>query len=245
MSVLGAQPGARPGRGRGTTRASSPSHSWSTPDAYPRIYKLGGVVTPYAGDSEGFVEEWQAPCATRRSGRLLLRLRLRRRHERLRLPGRPARRRAPNPVTYPFTVLRRRGDVERQTSGERVFDINIDGVAHYGLYPDWIEDLRQLAGDADRRRHGARRRGLPADVGARRRRPGGHLRPLGGPQARPARLRGAPAPQPEARARRSRPPGSRSSASRCGAGAPRPATGARRATATTSRPCSPSATAWG
>ena len=29
------------------------SHSWSTPDAYPRIYKLGGFVTPYAGDSHG------------------------------------------------------------------------------------------------------------------------------------------------------------------------------------------------
>src|SRR3712207_3194492 len=26
------------------------SHSWSTPDAYPRIYKAGGFITPYAGD---------------------------------------------------------------------------------------------------------------------------------------------------------------------------------------------------
>ena len=28
------------------------SHSWSTPDALPRIYDLGGVVAPYAGDSD-------------------------------------------------------------------------------------------------------------------------------------------------------------------------------------------------
>ncbi|MBK5216050.1 MAG: hypothetical protein JJE02_00580, partial [Propionibacteriales bacterium] len=35
------------------------SHSWSTPDAYPRIYRLGGVVTPYAGDSTGFVAKWK------------------------------------------------------------------------------------------------------------------------------------------------------------------------------------------
>jgi len=35
------------------------SHSWSTPDAYPRIYKLGGFITPYAGDSTGFVEKWR------------------------------------------------------------------------------------------------------------------------------------------------------------------------------------------
>ncbi|MGH3368810.1 MAG: hypothetical protein ACRDPR_02315, partial [Nocardioidaceae bacterium] len=54
---------------------------------------------------------------------------------------------AVNPVTYPFEGL---GGVtvRKQVSGERVYDINVDGVAHYGLYPDWIEDLRKLAGDA-------------------------------------------------------------------------------------------------
>ena len=25
--------------------------------------------------------------------------------------------------------------------------VNRDGVAHYGLFPDWVQDLRQLAGD--------------------------------------------------------------------------------------------------
>ena len=54
----------------------------------------------------------------------------------------------PNPVTYPFRGL---GGVtiERQHAGERVYDINVDGVAQYGLYPDWIEDLRLVA-DAQR-----------------------------------------------------------------------------------------------
>jgi hypothetical protein len=36
--------------------------------------------------------------------------------------------------------------VSRQRSGERVFDINTDGVAHYGLYPDWVEDAEHVAG---------------------------------------------------------------------------------------------------
>ena len=51
----------------------------------------------------------------------------------------------PNPVRYPFTGL---GGVTvgKQHSGRRVYDINRDGVAHYGLYPDWVEDLRKLAG---------------------------------------------------------------------------------------------------
>jgi hypothetical protein len=26
-----------------------------------------------------------------------------------------------------------------------VYDINVDGMAHYGLFPDWVEDLRILA----------------------------------------------------------------------------------------------------
>ena len=36
--------------------------------------------------------------------------------------------------------------IYRQRSGTRVYDINTDGVDHYGLYPDWIEDLRVVAG---------------------------------------------------------------------------------------------------
>jgi hypothetical protein len=28
-----------------------------------------------------------------------------------------------------------------------VFDVNKDGVAHYGLYPDWLQDLRMQAGN--------------------------------------------------------------------------------------------------
>ena len=51
----------------------------------------------------------------------------------------------PNPVTYPFTGLNGI-TVDRQHAGKRVYDINVDGVAQYGLYPDWIEDLRQVAG---------------------------------------------------------------------------------------------------
>ena len=41
------------------------SHSWATPDAYPRIYKLGGFITPYAGDSTGFVTSGASTCSGR------------------------------------------------------------------------------------------------------------------------------------------------------------------------------------
>jgi hypothetical protein len=121
------------------------SHSWSTPDAYPRVQALGGVIAPYAGGSTGFVAEWRSRRASAD-----------RRYEfgigygadanGLGAQGGPRADAADNPVHYPFTGF---GGVviDHQVSGERVYDINVDGVAHYGLYPDWIEDLRLQAGD--------------------------------------------------------------------------------------------------
>ena len=122
------------------------SHGWSNDDIYPRIYQLGGVVTPYAGGSTGFASEW-------------------RKHREWADPryyfgfgygadtngfgsqGGPRGADAENPVTYPFTGFGG-AIVDQQQSGTRTYDINTDGVAHYGLYPDWIEDLRRQAGDA-------------------------------------------------------------------------------------------------
>jgi hypothetical protein len=61
--------------------------------------------------------------------------------------GNPRGADAPNPVTYPFKSFDGKQTIDKQKSGERVYDINVDGVAHYGLYPDWLEDLRKLAGN--------------------------------------------------------------------------------------------------
>jgi len=77
-------------------------------------------------------------------GPVLLRVRLRGGHERLRFAGRSAPGPEPGYVSVP--LVRRSGDVDKQRSGTRVYDINRDGVAHYGLYPDWIEDTRKVAG---------------------------------------------------------------------------------------------------
>ena len=53
---------------------------------------------------------------------------------------------AERPLKYPFKSYDGRVVFERQVSGERVFDLNTDGVAHYGLYPDYLADLQQLPG---------------------------------------------------------------------------------------------------
>ncbi|MGH9274884.1 MAG: hypothetical protein ACRDZU_09580, partial [Acidimicrobiales bacterium] len=120
------------------------SHSWATPDAYPRVQALGGVIAPYAGGSTGFVQAWRDRKATA-DDRYLFGIGYGADSNGLGSQGGP-RVGAENPVTYPFTGL---GGVviDQQVSGSRVYDINVDGVAHYGLYPDWIEDLRMQAGD--------------------------------------------------------------------------------------------------
>ncbi len=121
------------------------SHSWSTPDAYPRIYRLGGVVTPYAGDSNGFVKKWKKHLDWA-DGRYYFGFGFGADINGLGAQGNPRGADVPDPVTYPFQGI---GGVtiDKQVSGQRVYDINKDGVSHYGLYPDWMQDLRKIDGN--------------------------------------------------------------------------------------------------
>ena len=128
------------------------SHSWATPDAYPRIYEQGGFVTPYAGDSAGFVEKWRTHLGWA-DPRYYWGIGFGADMNGLGAQGDPRGADVPNPVTYPFRGLNG-VTVHQQHAGERVYDINVDGVAQYGLYPDWVEDLRQVA-DAERAGDGA------------------------------------------------------------------------------------------
>jgi hypothetical protein len=50
------------------------------------------------------------------------------------------------PISYPFSSYDGKVSFARETWGKRVFDINKDGVANYGMYPDWLQELRVLAG---------------------------------------------------------------------------------------------------
>jgi hypothetical protein len=122
------------------------SHSWSTPDAYPRIYAEKGFITPYAGDSTGFVAKWKRHL-TWANPKIYWGFGYGADINGLGAQGGPRPGNAKNPVTYPFTAL---GGVKvyKQVSGKRVYDINKDGVAHYGMYPDWIQDLKMIAGPA-------------------------------------------------------------------------------------------------
>ncbi|MFI6733275.1 Coagulation factor 5/8 type domain-containing protein [Nonomuraea sp. NPDC050451] len=120
------------------------SHSWADPLYFDRIYALGGMITQYGHDAEHFVAEWARTRPARQAhqvagygygldvngmGRL------------------PAPRAGANGVTYPFRSYDGSVLLDRLTTGQRVWDVNTDGVANYGLVPDWIEDMRIIAGD--------------------------------------------------------------------------------------------------
>ena len=123
------------------------SHSWSTPDAYTRIYEDGGFITPYAGDSTGFVDKWRRHVGWA-DERFYWGIGFGADINGLGAQGDPRGTDVANKVTYPIKGLAG-VTIKKQRAGKRVWDINADGVAQYGLYPDWVEDLTQVAGPGD------------------------------------------------------------------------------------------------
>jgi hypothetical protein len=117
-------------------------HSWVDPSYYPRIYALGGMAVPYGFGTERFHAEWRSMKAMADprytfgfgvgfdTGGF----------------GHQPPPRGGTSVQYPFRTFDGGSTVDRQRTGERVYDVNADGFAHYGMVPDWLEDLRLVAG---------------------------------------------------------------------------------------------------
>ncbi|MCF4136649.1 discoidin domain-containing protein [Streptomyces sp. Tue 6430] len=120
------------------------SHSWMDLGWTERVYGLGGFVAQYMHGSEEFSAEAGRTDALREkygvgygygtdmNG----------------VGGWPAPRGADaaDPVTYPFRSVDGGSVIDRQTTGDRTWDLNTDGAAHYGMVPDWIEDIRLVGG---------------------------------------------------------------------------------------------------
>ena len=49
-------------------------------------------------------------------------------------------------LAYPFRSFDGHVTFTRQKSGTRAFDLNKDGMAHYGLLPDLLADVQQRKG---------------------------------------------------------------------------------------------------
>jgi microsomal dipeptidase-like Zn-dependent dipeptidase len=121
------------------------SHSWGDAGSQRRIQALGGLVGPISHQAHDFAAEWLAARANHDSTRLFG-LGFGSDINGLHAQPVPRPDAAQNPVQYPFQSFDGGSMIDRQRSGTRVYDVNVDGVDHYGLYPDWIEDLRLVAG---------------------------------------------------------------------------------------------------
>jgi microsomal dipeptidase-like Zn-dependent dipeptidase len=121
------------------------SHSWMDPNLRTRVYRLGGFIEPITTGAESFIEEWrQLRAVSDPRFKFGIGFGADANGFHAQPPARGADK--PNAVSYPFKSLDGRITFDRQVSGQRTYDVNVDGVAHYGLYPDWMEQLRLLAG---------------------------------------------------------------------------------------------------
>ncbi|HVE64806.1 MAG TPA: hypothetical protein VNB94_13525, partial [Mycobacteriales bacterium] len=120
------------------------SHSWGDAPTYREILRLGGVVTPSDGSSTDYVKDWRQ-LRKAADPRFAFGYGFGSDITGFSKQGPPRNPDEKNDVDYPFRGL---GGalVDRQRSGERLYDVNTGGVDHYGLYPDWIEDGRIVAG---------------------------------------------------------------------------------------------------
>ena len=122
------------------------SHSWGDAGSQKRIQELGGLVGPISNEADDFAAEWREARAFR-DPRFFFGIGFGSDINGLHAQPKPRPDAAQNPVRYPFRSADGGSVVDHQRSGTRTYDINTDGVDHYGLYADWIEDLRLVAGD--------------------------------------------------------------------------------------------------
>jgi hypothetical protein len=121
------------------------SHSWADDPTYRAIIQLGGVVTPHAGSPTTFVGKWRKMRGYAAETDWMYGIGFGSDVNGFSTQGGPRNPGEDNDVDYPFTAL---GGVtvDQQVSGTKKYDFNTSGLAHYGLYPDWVEDVRILAG---------------------------------------------------------------------------------------------------
>ena len=120
------------------------SHGWSDKKFTERIYRLGGFKAAYPGSAEGMVTEWAAQKDLRAKYGKGYGFGL----DYNGVGSHPAGEGDASPlkVTYPYTALDGSTVMDKQVTGQRTWDVNTDGAAHYGLVPDWIEQINRASG---------------------------------------------------------------------------------------------------
>jgi microsomal dipeptidase-like Zn-dependent dipeptidase len=122
------------------------THSWMDVGWTERLYRLGGFATAYDFGSKEFVANAMSTSALRKKYGVGLGFG----SDLNGVGGWPAPRGedAPDKIVYPYRSVDGGSLIDRQVTGQRTWDLNVDGVAHYGLIPDWIQDIRNVGGES-------------------------------------------------------------------------------------------------
>jgi hypothetical protein len=118
------------------------AHCCSSSQLFDRIYATGGFVTEPVAPAAAFIATERADKAESSS----------RYHfgfgwgsDMNGLADQPGP--SPStPITYPFKSYDGRVTFTREQWGDRSFDLNADGLANYGMYADYLQELQQLGG---------------------------------------------------------------------------------------------------
>ena len=123
------------------------SHSWTDLGYARRVHRLGGMLTSYASPADDFTSRWRRVKQTSDPGRFFgYGYGLDANGMGPLPPPRDGNR--SDPVRYPFTSpFDPDVTLDRQRTGERTWDVNTEGVANYGLVPDWLADVRNVGGE--------------------------------------------------------------------------------------------------
>jgi microsomal dipeptidase-like Zn-dependent dipeptidase len=122
------------------------SHSWGDDTSRIRIQALGGIVSPYANTTTRFISDWQDARETQPAG---FYWGIGYGTDTNGLGSQAAPRPdavANDPVTYPYMSFDGSTTMHQNRWGHRLWDFNADGASHYGLFPDWVEDMSHVAG---------------------------------------------------------------------------------------------------
>ncbi|KAM7210497.1 membrane dipeptidase [Rhypophila decipiens] len=120
------------------------SHSWMDLEWTGRLYQLGGFIAQYMHGSEDFIAEAAETAELRAQYDVGYGFGT----DMNGLGSWPAPRNSSPSVTYPFTSVDGGSTIDRVTAGQKTWDFPTDGAAHYGLVPDWIEDIRVVGGQS-------------------------------------------------------------------------------------------------
>jgi hypothetical protein len=116
-------------------------HGWVDPGNWPRLWKLGGMAFPGHSATDAYVKDWK----TYRPRETPFEFGWGYGADLGGLSHQPDKAKEGS-ISYPFKSYDGRVTFDRQTTGERTFDFTKEGVSHYGLYADWLEDLRRVGG---------------------------------------------------------------------------------------------------